>query len=190
MTVQTASKIILDAWIVTAVLWVLASFISKPTVRVQSAASRAVQAGLLIAVYLLLFGYWRVGPLAWRILPDSPLVVYVGVALTLAGMAFALWARFFLGGNWSMNVTVKENHQLVRSGPYAIVRHPIYSGLLLAILGTAIAEAEVRGLVAVILALIGWRMKSRVEESFMACQFGSEYAQYKREVKALIPFVW
>ncbi len=190
MTVQTASKIIVDAWIVTAVLWLLASFSSKPTVRTQSGASRAVQAGLLIASYFLLSSYSRVGPLAWRILPESPLSIYVGMALTLAGMALAILARFFLGGNWSMNVTVKENHQLVRGGPYGIVRHPIYSGLILAILGTAIAEGEVRGLLAVILAIIGLRMKSLLEESFMTGQFGPEYAEYKRHVKGLIPFVW
>lgn len=188
---MTVPKIIAGAWIFIGVLWLLASFSSKTTVRTQSAGSRVVQTCLTLAAYLLLFGRsLRVGPLAWRILPDSPLVAYVGLALTLGGIAFAIWARLLLGTNWSSTVTLKENHQLVRSGPYAIVRHPIYSGLLLAILGTAIAWGEVRGLLALILAIIGWRLKFRVEESFMMGQFGSEYAQYKREVKALIPFVW
>ncbi len=191
MTAQTVHKIITGAWIVIAVLWVLASFASKSTVRTQSGPSRALQAGLLIVAYLLLFdSSLRIGPLAWRILPASPLVSYIGLVLTFAGIALAIWARLLLGTNWSSSVTVKESHELVRRGPYAIVRHPIYTGLLLAILGTAIAWGELRGFVALILAIIGWRLKSLVEESFMMDEFGSEYARYKRQVKALIPFVW
>lgn len=78
----------------------------------------------------------------------------------------------------------------MQTGPYAVVRHPIYAGLTLALLGTAVAFGEVRGLVAVALAVIGWRLKFRLEEAFMTEQFGSEYLGYKRRVKGLIPFVW
>jgi protein-S-isoprenylcysteine O-methyltransferase Ste14 len=86
-------------------------------------------------------------------------------------------------------VTIKQNHQLIRQGPYAIVRHPIYSGFLLGMLGTALALGEWRGLAGLALAFIGWGTKSRMEENFMAGQFGSAYIEYQREVKALIPFV-
>jgi protein-S-isoprenylcysteine O-methyltransferase Ste14 len=89
----------------------------------------------------------------------------------------------------SGRVTIKEQHELIQNGPYAIVRHPIYSGFLLAILGTAIVHGELRGLLALPVAVVGWTLKLRLEESFMAQQFGTAYLDYKRRVKALVPFV-
>src|SRR5262249_13239381 len=109
--------------------------------------------------------------------------------LTLAGIGFSIWARLFLGRNWSGRVTIKEQHELIQSGPYSIVRHPIYSGFLLAILGTALVQGHLRSLLALPLAALGWSLKLRLEESFMAHQFGSAYLDYKRRVKALVPFV-
>lgn len=188
---MTVHKIIAYAWLAVLFLWLGTSVTSKPTVRTQSVSSRLVQLGLGILAYFLMFDTdLAVGPLAARFVPVSPLTSYIGLALTLAGIAFAIWARFFLGTNWSATVTVKQNHQLVRSGPYAIVRHPIYSGFTFALLGTAIELGQVRGIIAVILATITWRLKSRIEESFMIEQFGSQYEQYRHDVKALIPFVW
>ena len=114
----------------------------------------------------------------------------MGLALTIVGALFAVWARFYLGGNWSLTVTVKEGHTLIRGGPYAVVRHPIYSGLSLAVLGTALTVGEFRGLVAVGLVVFGLLHKSLVEERLMREEFGAEYERYCRDVKALIPFVW
>jgi len=102
----------------------------------------------------------------------------------------AIWSRFYIGRNWSATVTVKEGHELIRSGPYSVVRHPIYSGFLLALLGTAIYMGQVRGLVAVGLAMIVWKIKSLREESFMQSEFGEQYVQYRRHVKGLVPFIW
>jgi protein-S-isoprenylcysteine O-methyltransferase Ste14 len=95
-----------------------------------------------------------------------------------------------LGSNWSGTVTVKQNHELIRSGPYAIVRHPIYSGFLLGLLGTALSVGEARGLIALALAFVGWFVKARVEEQFMVEQFNGDYVRYIRDVKRLIPFVF
>jgi protein-S-isoprenylcysteine O-methyltransferase len=111
------------------------------------------------------------------------------MALTILGSAFAIWARSALGGNWSAAVTVKKNHSLVQRGPYQVVRHPIYSGCLLAMLGTAIVFGEVGCFVAVVLALVAWWLKSRVEEEFMTQQFGDDYRSYQRSVKRLVPFL-
>ena len=87
-------------------------------------------------------------------------------------------------------MTVKRGHELIRSGPYSVVRHPIYSGFLLAILGTAIYQGEVKGLLALVLASVTWKIKSLHEEAFMVTEFGDQYAQYKRDVKSLVPWVW
>jgi protein-S-isoprenylcysteine O-methyltransferase Ste14 len=139
---------------------------------------------------VLLFSRWaRVGVLGARLLPASDGTAWAGLCLTAAGCAFAVWARACLGANWSATVTRKQNHELVRGGPYAVVRHPIYAGLLLAVLGTALALGEVRGLAALALAFVGWFTKARTEERFLAEEFGDAYARYRREVKRLIPFV-
>jgi protein-S-isoprenylcysteine O-methyltransferase len=105
-------------------------------------------------------------------------------------MLFAGWARLFLGGNWSSNVTLKQNHTLVQSGPYRIVRHPIYTGLLVALLGTAIALGELRCFLGVLLAAIAWKIKSVGEETLMVQQFGDQYARYREQVKGLVPYLW
>lgn len=125
-----------------------------------------------------------------RFVPRSYGVAWLGVALTIAGIALAIVARLFLGGNWSGSVTIKQGHTLVRKGPYTIVRHPIYSGFLLAILGTGLAIGEIRALIAAILIFAILAHKINLEERFMMEQFGAEYGQYRRRVKALIPFVW
>lgn len=177
-------------WIAVGIVWLIAALASKPTARREATSSRLLHIAIMAAVYALPFcGYLRVGPLAWRFVPDSPIFAWTGLTLTAAGCAFAVWARILLGGNWSSSVTVKQDHQLIRGGPYAIVRHPIYSGLLLGLLGTALALGELRGILALVLALAGWHVKSRKEESFMVAQFGAEYMEYERKVKALIPFV-
>jgi protein-S-isoprenylcysteine O-methyltransferase Ste14 len=116
-------------------------------------------------------------------------MAFAGLALTIGGVGVAAWARLLLGANWSAAITIKQDHQIIRRGPYALVRHPIYSGGLLALLGTAIAFGELRGLAGFTLVFSAWWMKSRLEESFLESQFGASYAQYKREVKGLIPFV-
>ena len=87
-------------------------------------------------------------------------------------------------------ITVQENHKLIRQGPYAIVRHPIYSGFMLATLGTALILGEIGGLISVALIVIAWGYKAHLEESFMTEQFGSEYEDYRHNVKGLIPGIW
>ena len=109
-----------------------------------------------------------------------------GVVLLVAGLGFAIWARRHLGRNWSASVVVKEDHALVRTGPYSRVRHPIYTGLLLAFLGTAIAVGEWRGLVGLVVAIVSFLLKSRLEEQRMGETF-PEYAEYRRHTAALIP---
>jgi protein-S-isoprenylcysteine O-methyltransferase len=172
------------------IVWAIGAVITKRTTRIEAAGSRVVQIVLFTAAFFLLFSARaRLGPLAWRFVPESAGSAYAGLALTIAGAAFAVWARVFLGGNWSSSVTIKENHTLVRTGPYSVVRHPIYSGFLLAVTGTAIAAGEARSFLALVLIFVAFRLKLQVEEGFMIEQFGAEYEEYAHHVKALIPFV-
>lgn len=176
------------AWLVWLVYWIAAALHAKPVARRESAASRAAfWAPLLVGVALLAMNR----PDNWLGAAMYPLPFaaryYAGSALVIAGIVFSIWARVHLGGNWSGSVTVKTGHELIRSGPYRFVRHPIYTGLLCAILGTAIAEDQWRAWLAlVIIGLAVWR-KWRVEERFMEETFGAAYRDYRRAVPAIIP---
>jgi len=124
-----------------------------------------------------------------RALPAGGLLPLLGAVLVAAGLGFSVWARRHLGRNWSANVVVKEDHALIRTGPYQHLRHPIYSGILLAFLGMAITIGEWRGLLALALVLVSFARKSWVEEQRMREVF-PEYEQYRRETAAIIPFLW
>ena len=131
-------------------------------------------------------------PINWlygRFLPATTAVTLSGMVLTAAGLAFAIWARLHLGGNWSGIITLKQGHTLVRTGPYRLVRHPIYSGLLLALLGSAIAIGEWRGLLAVALVGLALPRKASLEERWLRENFGNDYERYASEVPALIPSI-
>jgi len=124
-----------------------------------------------------------------RFLPLAALSFWSGAAITAGGLLFSVWARRHLGKNWSQAVTVKEGHELITSGPYALVRHPIYTGLLLGFLGSAVARDEWRGLLAVALVFGALWHKLRLEEKWMRAQFGESYEAYSRRVAALVPYI-
>jgi protein-S-isoprenylcysteine O-methyltransferase Ste14 len=178
-------------WLLVGAYWAIGALRTKPAVRREPSLMRLVQMVFLFSAYLLLLaGFTRVGILGIRFVPDDPKIGWAGFCFLAAGAIVAIWARTILGSNWSGMVTVKRDHELVRRGPYAFVRHPIYTGLLLGFLGTALAQGEVRGAVALVTALIVFSYKAGIEEQFMAQQFGDKYARYQRDVKKLIPFVY
>jgi protein-S-isoprenylcysteine O-methyltransferase Ste14 len=180
-----------DLWIFIVVVWLVGALRTKPIARRQPLAFQLVHRTLALAGWVMLaWPATAVGPLGWRFVKPDPAVVWVGVALTAAGIALSVWARVTLAGNWSANVTVKEAHELVVRGPYALVRHPIYSGITLACVGTAVAIGEVRGLAAVALVLGAWRLKWAAEERLMTEQFGDQYRDYRRRVRAIVPGLW
>lgn len=177
-------------WCVWAAFWMAASFGTKPTRWRESIGSRASHViPLLAAVVLLTKPRWLPPMLSVRFVPAGNLLPVSGAIMVAAGLGFAIWARAHLGRNWSGIVTVKEDHALVRTGPYRVVRHPIYSGLLLALIGTAAAIGEWRGIFAAICALIGFLRKIQVEEKRMSENF-PEYSQYRRQTAALIPLLY
>lgn len=178
------------AWIALAIVWLAGAFTTKKTVRSQPGRNRIAYVTLVLLGSVLFTKPLQFGLLAMRVLPATAATAYIGLALTIAGVAFTIWARFYLGRNWSGRPTIKENHTLIRGGPYAVVRHPIYAGILFGLLGTAIVQGKLAALIGTVLILIAFKLKSRLEESFMIEQFGAEYVQYKEQVKGLIPFVW
>jgi protein-S-isoprenylcysteine O-methyltransferase Ste14 len=179
------------AWAIFLIVWVIGAFTSKRTARRQSWKSRFGMVGIAALEYFLLSTAAQyLGFAERRFLPDSLLWLQIGLFITVAGLLFATWARVTLGRNWSGIVTVKQNHELIRTGPYALVRHPIYTGVVFAIFGTAIFDGKIRAIIllAVVLSILIHKMK--IEEQFMTEQFGSEYTSYRRSTKALFPLIW
>jgi protein-S-isoprenylcysteine O-methyltransferase Ste14 len=161
----------------------------KAAVRRESIVSRLAHV-IPLVVGGVLIG-WRDMPwrdLNLRLWPHSLLAYGIGLALLVAGLAFAVWARVHLGRNWSGSVTVKEGHELIRSGPYACVRHPIYTGLITAVLGTAIISGTLRAALGLVIITVSLLRKLRTEEAFMRDTFPGEYQRYCAQVPALVPF--
>jgi protein-S-isoprenylcysteine O-methyltransferase Ste14 len=177
-------------WIVFVLYWQIKAADTKATQRLEPAASRIFRAlTLLIAIVLLSIP--RI-PLPWLYLqlwPSGYWPFWLGAAITVAGLLFAVWARDHLGRNWSHSVTIKQGHELITSGPYALVRHPIYTGILIGFFGMAIAISQVRGFIALVLVFLGFWLKLRIEEKWMRSQFGETYATYARQTAALVPYV-
>jgi protein-S-isoprenylcysteine O-methyltransferase Ste14 len=117
-------------------------------------------------------------------------VELAGLAITAGGLLFAVWARVHLGGNWSGIVTLKKDHELIRSGPYRFVRHPIYTGYLGGVLGAAIVAETGDAFIGFAIVLVALLFKMRREEAFLTGEFGEEYQAYKREAATLVPFIY
>ena len=175
-------------WLAWLVYWLIAGRDVKRTQRHESAASRVSHIlPLIVGTILLWSRRLPVGLLGDKIFPPSTTLYLAGVGLVAAGLAFSVWARVHLGRNWSGTVTLKQDHELVRSGPYRYVRHPIYTGLLLAFVGCAVARDEWRGILAVAIIYAAFWRKLKIEERWMVEQFGNAYRRYSTEVPALIP---
>lgn len=177
-------------WIAWLLIWIVAARATKSDRRQESIASRLGHiVPLVIAVYLVWADRLPGDFLGARLWPASSAAFFAGAAIVALGLAFAVWARFALGRNWSGTVTVKQGHELVRSGPYRWVRHPIYTGLLIAFAGSAIARGEWRGVLAVVIVFAALWRKLKLEETWMIETFGEAYVTYQAEVPALIPFL-
>jgi protein-S-isoprenylcysteine O-methyltransferase Ste14 len=151
---------------------------------------RPIRLVILAAVFALLF--WKataVGPLGKRFVPEIPAAGIAGVAATLCGLFIASWSRIALGRYWSDKVILQTEHQLIRTGPYSYMRHPLYSGVLLAVLGTAVVLGEIRGLVSFTVLLINYMIKAKREERILAERFGAEFNHHIERTGFLLPKV-
>lgn len=177
------------AWVAFWLYWLIQSCRVKRTKQAESRFGRIIHGALFCFAFVLLaLPFFHRGLLGRELLPGVFIRFWVGAGILIAGLAFAVWARFHIGSNWSGNVTLKEGHRLIRTGPYALVRHPIYTGILLGFLGTAMAQGEVRSFVGFIIFLVIHLFKLRKEERWMEQEFGEEYVQYREQVPALMPF--
>ena len=188
MSTQLTVYIIQALWIVWLAVWIALSRRNKRTRRIEPFVSRlgyrlVLTAGLL----LMLVGLPPVPQADEDMFARTTLFDAVCVGLTILGLGWATWARLHLGSNWSATVQVKEGHALVRSGPYAVTRHPIYTGLLCAFLGLAAFLDRWLEIPGFTLVVVGFWRKLKREERFMDSEFGGQYAQYRRQVGMLVP---
>ena len=177
-------------WISFLVYWQIKAGRTKTTQRLEPASSRILRVFIFLAAIVVL-STTRI-PLPWLYLqfwPTGLWPFWLGAAVTIAGLLFAVWAREHLGSNWSRSVTIKQGHELITTGPYAVVRHPIYTGILTGFLGMAFAISQVRGFIVFVLIFLALWLKLRMEEQWMRSQFGEAYVTYARQTAALVPYL-
>lgn len=175
-------------WMLFGLYWLALALKRKRTKQRESFLQRlGYTLPLWVAFVLLLRHEAHYGWLGARFLPDSPAAGWTGALLTAVGVGMAFWARWHLGANWSANVTLKEGHELIRTGPYRTIRHPIYTGILLALLGTAVGVGEIRALLAVGIAWGSFYIKARREESFLAQEFDAGLAEHIKHTGMFLP---
>lgn len=176
------------AWIAFFLYWIASARKLRAVKKRESQWQRLEHLLPLAVAYLLLlttgidFGW-----LSKRFFPNIAAINIFAVALTFAGVAFAIWARWHLGANWSGTVTLKAGHELIRTGPYRSIRHPIYTGMLLAVIGTALALGELRGILAFLTILAAFYRKARREERFLQQEFGEKFAAHLRHTGMFLP---
>jgi len=175
-------------WISWVAYWFWASRHAKRSERREALGSRLLHVlPLLLAAWLLFAHRVPVALLYQRVFPWAAWEFWVAALVTALGLLFTVWARVHIGRNWSGVVTIKEGHELVETGPYALVRHPIYTGLLVAFIGSAFARGDWSGVLAVVIAWAALWRKLRLEERWMTERFGEQYIAYSRRVPALVP---
>lgn len=171
-------------WIGFSLYWEISARNAAAAKASESSGSRAVHVFLTNAALLLIIAPVRgLG----RFLPVIPGVMLAGLAVEALGLAMAIWARRHLGRNWSGEITIKVDHQLIRTGPYRLLRHPIYTGLLAMYAGATLVTGEWLGAIGLALALFAYARKIRLEEANLRTAFGAEYEDYRRASWALVP---
>jgi protein-S-isoprenylcysteine O-methyltransferase Ste14 len=175
-------------WIAFQWYWTAAAGNRSASRSEESPRSRALHQYLLNLALLLLF--LRVPGLKTRWVPDAAWVIAAGLAIHVASLALGIWARRHLGRNWSGAIAAKVDHELVRSGPYRWVRHPIYTTMLGMTFGTALVSGETHALLAFVIMAVAYARKIRLEEATLREVFGTEYDEYCRHSRALIPRVF
>ncbi len=178
-------------WSAIFIYWLISSLAVKKTVKRQSGWGRIIYIFCVLTAFMFLFGnYFSYNFLDQPIFPQTYIWQITGLIFCALGLTFSLMARIWLGENWSGRITVKENHELIQTGPYAVTRNPIYTGFLLAFAGCSMTLGQVKGYIGIVFLVICILIKIVKEEMFMQEAFGEKFTVYKSKVKRLIPFIY
>ncbi len=179
-----------DIWTVLCLYWILFALRVKPVKSRESLGQRlSYVLPLALGLTLLFNPRAHYSWLGMRFALDTIAVAVAGIRLTAAGVALAMWARLLLGENWSAAVSIRKNQELIRMGPYRIIRHPIYTGMLLGLLGTAVVVGEVRSLLALVSLGLGFYLKARKEEVFLLREFAAGFEAHAKHTGMFLPRV-
>jgi protein-S-isoprenylcysteine O-methyltransferase Ste14 len=177
-------------WIIFLIVWLVGVAWTKRNIYRESRAERTrYWLVLVIGYFVVIKSSDLPPPFDWLVVPHSTSSAWGGAFVCMSGLVFAIWARVTLGTNWSGVVTLKEGHELIERGPYRVVRHPIYTGILAMSAGTAIATGYFGGFLGLLLIFVSFWLKLRREEDLMLKHFPTKYAAYQRRVKRIIPFL-
>ncbi len=189
MTERDVFRVLVELpWIVFVICWIIGAIKTRATREKESFTSRSAVLLIEIVGYVLVFsGSTGIGFLGTRFIPRTMSSAALGVGFTWGGIGLAVWARYHLAEYWSARITIKEDHQLIRTGPYSHLRHPIYSGLVLATIGSALVIDEWRCVLGVCLVLTGYCFKARKEETMLTQQFGDAFREHQKRAGFLIP---
>ena len=175
-------------WIVFVVYWIIGAMKTRATRDKEPFTSRFAVLLIEMLGYLLVFsGSTGISILGTRFIPRTMASAVLGVVFTWSGIGLAVWARYHLAEYWSARITIKEDHQLIRTGPYSHLRHPIYSGLILATIGSVLVIDEWRCVLGVSLVTVGYCFKASGEETMLARQFGEAFREHQKHAGFLIP---
>lgn len=186
---EISGQIILGCWIIFIAYWIISAR------RVKAIAEQQSWPSSLMHRLPVGLGWWLLvyrgfpAPLNLFLTPHGDWAQAAGAMICVAGLFVTIWARRTLAGNWSGDVTFKQGHELVKAGPYRFVRHPIYTGLLLMCAGSAMGSGRLRGWIGVVFVAVGFWIKIKQEEKLMLQHFPDQYPAYRKQVKALVPFV-
>jgi protein-S-isoprenylcysteine O-methyltransferase Ste14 len=186
--------IIFSCWIILGLYWLISAFFQKKIVEKSSYTNTLFQLIVMIVSAILLVKYDFYSPLSYSplavvLVKQSLIIDFISIFLCILGLIIAIWARKVLSDNWSIKVVFKKNHELIQIGPYEYIRHPIYTGLLLMFVGTALIVGRISGFVGFIILFIGLYIKLKQEEKLMIKHFNKKYLDYKTRTKALVPYV-
>ncbi|MGE7136239.1 methyltransferase family protein [Luteibacter sp. NPDC031894] len=181
------------SWYVLLAWWLWSAHGNKAATRGEPWLTRVLLYWLPLGLAFVLLGpgeWYGRNWLREGIVPHTVPVLAAALLIVMAGVALACWSRYLLGRNWSSVVQIKKDHELIDTGPYRYVRHPIYTGLLLAFTGTALQVGDVRGIFAVLIVFASFWRKLRMEERMLGETFGDAYGAYKRRTAALVPGIF
>jgi protein-S-isoprenylcysteine O-methyltransferase Ste14 len=180
--------LIVILWLAWLAYWIAAARQTAANRRTESLLTGvSYRIPLLIGIILMVFSRASLPAIGFDLWPPHPFILGITVILDVVGLSFAVWARLHLGKYWSGRITLKVDHRVIQTGPYAWVRHPIYSGLVLALLGTAISLGTVQAFLGFAFILVSFLRKLTLEENWLRSHFGTEYELYQKRVRALIP---
>lgn len=171
-------------WVIFWTAWLIAAFTAKAS---RSGSGRLAGSRIVLAVVVVILFRANVRHGSEQV--DGPLLQGIGLTLWIAGLALAVWARLYIGRNWGMPMSRREDPDLVTTGPYLFIRHPIYTGLIVALIGTALT-ISLFGLIVAAVVAVFFAFSATREEKFLADQFPDTFPAYKAGTKMLIPFVF